>query len=64
MSDGEIWKPDISIYNSANGNNYIDDYRKSGCVVKSDGNVSWVRIYENAVLTSLKILLFSSLPSE
>lgn len=43
VAEDEIWKPDISIYNSAIGNSYLKEYEKGGCLVKNEGNVTWVR---------------------
>ena len=38
---GEIWRPDIQIYNNADEAN-IKHYGMTQCIVKSDGEVNWV----------------------
>nr|WUR05318.1 nicotinic acetylcholine receptor alpha 9 subunit [Orius laevigatus] len=41
MADHEVWQPDMTLYNSAIGNN-MDHYGNAHCIVYSDGKVLWI----------------------
>ncbi|XP_059471253.1 neuronal acetylcholine receptor subunit alpha-10-like [Neocloeon triangulifer] len=41
LADHEVWQPDITLYNSAQGSE-VDHYGNTHCIVQHDGQVLWV----------------------
>lgn len=41
VSEHEVWKPDVSLYNSATGNG-MDIFGYTNCLVYSNGSILWV----------------------